>query len=122
MSQPRLRAHADVAHRLAPYQARRDFTKTAEPRTGPRAQGEGATTVAAYSARARAGLGVSMPLDWDDPPELKSAAQRHAANARAYLSLRKADPWADYARQCQTLGAAIKTLGFAPPRRAGARR
>jgi bifunctional non-homologous end joining protein LigD len=27
--------------------------------------GHGQTTVAAFSARARRGLGVSMPVDWD---------------------------------------------------------
>ena len=37
--------------------------------------GLGATTAAAFSARARPGLGVSMPITWDDLAKLKSGAQ-----------------------------------------------
>ena len=44
--------------------------------------GHGATTAAAFSARARPGLGVSMPVAWEQLPSLKSGAQwthRHRA-------------------------------------------
>ena len=71
---------------------------------------QGATTAAAYSARARPGLGVSMPLEWDQLSELKSGAQWTIANAREYVSLRAQDPWKDYATSRQSIATALKTL------------
>jgi bifunctional non-homologous end joining protein LigD len=71
---------------------------------------QGATTAAAYSARARPGLGVSMPLEWDQLSELKSGAQWTIANAREHVSLRAQDPWKDYATSRQSIAAALKTL------------
>ena len=65
--------------------------------------GEGQTTVAAFSARARPGLGVSMPIDWDQLDELKSAAPWTVRTAREYLSLEAADPWRDYWTVRQTI-------------------
>ena len=76
--------------------------------------GHGATTVAAFSARARPGLGVSMPMSWDGLPSLKSGAQWTVATAREYLSFETIDPWANYGRKKQSLSAAMKTLGFKP--------
>ena len=70
----------------------------------------GATTVAAFSVRARPGLGVSMPIDWDQLGSLKSGAQWNIATAREYLSFQQADPWADYWTCKQTLTAALKAL------------
>ena len=75
--------------------------------------GHGATTVAAFSARARPGLGVSMPMSWDDLPRLRSGAQWTVATAREYLSFETIDPWAGYTKK-QSLSAAMKTLGFKP--------
>lgn len=76
--------------------------------------GEGATTVAAFSARARPGLGVSMPISWDELDSVKGPAQFTVANARDHLSLRRTDPWADLAGTRQALGAPMKALGFKP--------
>ncbi len=76
--------------------------------------GHGATTAAAFSARARPGLGVSMPVAWDDLPRLKSGAQWSIANAREHLSLRTNDPWAGYWEAKQTLKGAMQKLGFRP--------
>jgi bifunctional non-homologous end joining protein LigD len=75
--------------------------------------GHGATTACAFSARARPGLGVSMPVAWDDLPGLKSAAQWNVATAREHLSFVHTDPWADYFSAKQTLTAAMKLLGLA---------
>ena len=75
--------------------------------------GRGATTAAAFSARARPGLGVSMPVSWEQLPSLKSGAQWSIATAREYLSFQKSDPWADYWKSKQTLAKAMKKLGFA---------
>jgi bifunctional non-homologous end joining protein LigD len=78
--------------------------------------GHGATTVAAYSARARPGLGVSMPVRWDDLHALKGAAQWTIANAREHLSFLRADPWAAYFASRQTLDAALGILGVEAPK------
>jgi bifunctional non-homologous end joining protein LigD len=78
--------------------------------------GFGATTAAAFSARARPGLGVSMPVSWDQLPELKSGAQWTIATAREYLSFGREDPWADYAKCRQTLTKSMKALGLELPR------
>ena len=72
--------------------------------------GEGATTVVAFSARARPGLGVSMPIDWDDLPTLKSAAHWTIKTARDHLSLRTVDPWANFASSRQSLATALRQL------------
>lgn len=74
--------------------------------------GVGATTVAAYSARARPGMGVSMPVRWDDLAGLKSGAHWTIATAREHLSFQSEDPWADYWSTRQPLGEAMKRLGF----------
>jgi bifunctional non-homologous end joining protein LigD len=80
--------------------------------------GHGATTAAAFSARSRPGLGVSMPVSWDDLAKLKSGAQWTIATAREYLSFQTADPWAEYWKSKQPLAGAMKMLGYvAPPAR-----
>jgi bifunctional non-homologous end joining protein LigD len=78
--------------------------------------GHGATTAAAFSARARPGLGVSMPVAWEDLPQLKGGAHWTIATAREHLSFQKEDPWAGYWKKRQTLAAPMKTLGFKSPR------
>ena len=74
--------------------------------------GHGQTTAAAFSARARPGLGVSMPVSWEQLSSLKSGAQWTIATAREYLSFQKEDPWADYWTTKQSLASAMKTLGM----------
>ncbi|MCY1206208.1 Multifunctional non-homologous end joining protein LigD [compost metagenome] len=71
--------------------------------------GVGATTAAAFSARARPGLGVSMPVWWEELDTLQGAAQWTVSNAGTRLDAVAADdPWADYAdtRQAITRAAA----------------
>ena len=74
----------------------------------------GATTAAAYSARARPGLGVSMPVGWDMLESLKSGSQWSVATAREHLSFHAADPWTEYWHCRQSLTRAMKILGFKP--------
>jgi bifunctional non-homologous end joining protein LigD len=74
--------------------------------------GQAQTTVAAFSARVRPGLGVSMPVAWEQLMQLKSGAQWTIQTAREYLSFEQVDPWAGYWKAKQTLSAAMKTLGF----------
>lgn len=74
--------------------------------------GHAATTVAAFSARARPGLGVSMPVAWDDLPSLRSGAHWTVQTAREHLSFQSVDPWADYARTPQALDDAMAAMGL----------
>lgn len=56
----------------------------------------GASTVAAYSVRARPGLPVSVPISRAELPELLSAGQWNVGNLQERLDGLKADPWAGY--------------------------
>jgi bifunctional non-homologous end joining protein LigD len=82
--------------------------------------GHGQTTAAAFSARSRPGLGVSMPVEWEQLMALKSGAQWTIATAREYLSFEQKDPWADYWTTRQTLADGMKTLGYKPSARRNA--
>ncbi len=75
----------------------------------------GATTAAAFSVRARPGLGVSMPVAWDDLASLKRGDQWTLRTAREHLSFQATDPWLDYWGCRQTLTAGLKTLGVKRP-------
>jgi bifunctional non-homologous end joining protein LigD len=77
--------------------------------------GFNATTAAAFSARARPGLGVSMPIAWDELPEIRSGAHWTISDARDRMSFQKADPWADYWKCKQTMTAAMKALADVAP-------
>ncbi|HSV81030.1 MAG TPA: ATP-dependent DNA ligase, partial [Ramlibacter sp.] len=73
--------------------------------------GYGATTVCAWSARARPGLGISVPVRWDELAALKSGAHWTVGTMHTRLDQGNA-PWADYEKSRCTLGAAMKKLGF----------
>jgi bifunctional non-homologous end joining protein LigD len=77
--------------------------------------GHAQTTAAAFSARARPGLGVSMPVSWEQLMSLKSGSQWNITTAREYLSFQKVDPWAGLWKNRQTLTAAMKRLGYVAP-------
>ncbi len=83
--------------------------------------GWGATTAAAWSARARPGLGVSVPIAWSELPQVASGAHWNVRNLSARLRVGN-EPWAGPATR-QTLTRAAKALSFKPPtgRRAIAR-
>jgi bifunctional non-homologous end joining protein LigD len=72
--------------------------------------GHGQTTACAFSARSRPGLGVSMPVSWEQLNDLKGGAQWTIATAREYLSFQKQDPWRDYWNKRQTLARALQLL------------
>ncbi|WP_454735859.1 DNA ligase D [Cupriavidus necator] len=72
--------------------------------------GIGHTTAAAFSARARPGMGVSMPISWEQLPQLKSADQWNVRNAREHLSFQATDPWNDFWSTLQDLTEAIERL------------
>jgi bifunctional non-homologous end joining protein LigD len=58
--------------------------------------GRGATAVAPYSTRARAGAAVSMPLAWDELNSKIGPAHFTISNALARLSRLRSDPWASF--------------------------
>jgi bifunctional non-homologous end joining protein LigD len=68
----------------------------------------GSSTVAAFSARARPGLGVSVPLSWDEVAATTGGDQWTIANLHERLADLARDPWADYAKTRQRITAAMK--------------
>ena len=75
----------------------------------------GASTVAAYSVRARPGLPVSVPLKWEELDSLDPAAQWNIETLPGRLAAGKKDAWA-LPGKAQTLTAAMrKKLGFKWP-------
>ena len=72
--------------------------------------GYGATTATAWSARARNGLGVSVPVDWSELNSLKGGAQWTIVDAPERFEAGNA-AWAGYWKSRQTLVAPIKKLG-----------
>jgi bifunctional non-homologous end joining protein LigD len=76
--------------------------------------GFGATTATAWSVRARPGMGVSVPVEWDELPLLKGGDHwtlRTAAAERQSIGNR---PWAQMARRRTGLSDAMKMLDYAP--------
>ena len=78
--------------------------------------GQGATTASAWSARARPGLGISVPVDWSEIDTLRGGDHWTVASAHTRLDSGNA-PWKGYARSARSLTAAMKTLGWKPPGR-----
>ncbi|OJA51396.1 DNA ligase [Burkholderia ubonensis] len=58
--------------------------------------GRGASTIAAYSARARPGMAVSVPIGWDEVPATTGAAQWTIDTLHARLERLARDPWEGY--------------------------
>ena len=75
--------------------------------------GQGATTVCAWSARVRPGLGISVPLAWEELEGLKSSTQWDITNAHTRLD-KGNTPWEGYAKAAKTLAKAMKKMGFEP--------
>ena len=75
--------------------------------------GFGATTVSAWSLRSRPGLGVSVPLRWDEVDTLESSSQWNLENIQTRLDEGNA-PWAAYADSAQSITQGMKILGFKP--------
>lgn len=71
--------------------------------------GPAQTTVAAFSARARPGMGVSITLAWDELGNVDRGDQWTIRTAPDFLAGRK-DPWAGYWRSRQVLSRAEELL------------
>lgn len=76
--------------------------------------GFGATTVAAWSARARPGLGVSVPISWSELDGLNSSAHWTITNIHSRVEVGNT-PWETYAKNAQSLTAAMRLLNFPKP-------
>jgi DNA ligase D len=64
----------------------------------------GASTAVAYGVRARSGMGISVPISWDELGDTTSGAQWTLHNIDDRLAaLRRANPWAGYARVKQKI-------------------
>jgi len=72
--------------------------------------GHGQTTACAFSARSRPGMGVSMPVGWEQLKELKGGAQWTIATAREYLSFQQEDPWSKFWKKRQSIDRGLKVL------------
>ncbi|SEI44671.1 DNA ligase D [Paraburkholderia diazotrophica] len=68
----------------------------------------GSSTVCAYSLRARPGLGVSVPLAWDEVSDTTAGDQWNIANVHERLDALKSDPWAAYAKTKQRITAEMR--------------
>ncbi|RZI75004.1 MAG: DNA ligase D [Variovorax sp.] len=81
--------------------------------------GFGATTASAWSVRARPGLGISVPVAWEELSGLTSGAHWTLANIGERVKEGNR-PWAAMAKQRAGLSAAMRRLGYVPtekPRR-----
>jgi bifunctional non-homologous end joining protein LigD len=65
--------------------------------------GRGATAIAPYSTRAKAGATVSIPLSWDDLKLARTLPTYTVLTAPKYLLARKKDPWAKFLSTKQSL-------------------
>src|SRR5690606_29070583 len=70
--------------------------------------GRGATTVAAWSTRGRPGIGVSVPVSWEELPEIAGGAQWTLRSVEPRLE--QPDPWAGYESARRTIDEAMRTL------------
>ena len=75
--------------------------------------GRGATTACAWSARVRPGLGISVPVAWDELEGLTSGDQWNVKNAHTRLDHGN-EPWAGYAKAAKSLTAAMKKMDYKP--------
>ena len=75
--------------------------------------GLGASTVCAWSARARPGLGISVPVAWDELGALKGGDHWTVRTAHERLDVGNL-PWTGYARSARSLAGAMKAMGFVP--------
>jgi len=71
--------------------------------------GEGATTVSAWSARARPGLGISVPVGWDELPQLRAGDHWTIQSITERVPIGNA-PWGAYAKTVQSLSGAMRKL------------
>ncbi len=75
----------------------------------------GASTVAAYSLRARPGLPASVPIRRDELDAIDGAGHWHIGNLKARLESQDGDPWAGYGHRQRITRNMWTLLGSTPP-------
>ena len=73
--------------------------------------GSAATTVCAWSARARPGLGISVPVDWRELDTLRGSDHWNVRTVHQRLDQGN-QPWSGYKAAAQSLSPAMKTLNY----------
>ncbi|MGE4341370.1 MAG: ATP-dependent DNA ligase, partial [Pigmentiphaga sp.] len=73
--------------------------------------GFGATTVSAWSARARPGMGISVPVAWKELGKLTSGTHWNVRTVDERLRLGNS-PWEGYGKAAVAIATAMKRLGF----------
>lgn len=73
--------------------------------------GQGSTTVCAWSARARPGMGISVPVAWDELASLRGGDHWRVQTAHTRLD-KGNDPWRGYGKAAPSLSAAIRLLDW----------
>jgi bifunctional non-homologous end joining protein LigD len=73
--------------------------------------GRGSTTVAAWSARARPGIGISVPLAWDELKSTGASDQWTIRDAQKRIAVGN-KPWDGYATSAVALTSAMKKIGY----------
>ena len=76
--------------------------------------GFGATTASAWSARSRPGMGVSMPVAWEELPSLTSGAHWTLRNVAERFEIGNS-PWNAWNQSGRGLSAPMRRVGFVPP-------
>ncbi len=71
--------------------------------------GRAATTAVAWSARARPGMGISVPISWSELPMLRSADQWTVRNVQTRLAVGNA-AWSGYRKSARDISAAMKRI------------
>ena len=72
--------------------------------------GQGATTIAPFSARAREGLPVSVPVERGEVARIKAASQWNIQTLDTRLRAQKKDPWSDYDKVKQTITVRMRKM------------
>lgn len=73
--------------------------------------GRGATAVAAYSTRARAGAPVSVPLRWEELTDSIRPDQFNVRNLGRRLTALRKDPWRDFEAARRSIRTAMQRVG-----------
>lgn len=77
--------------------------------------GRGATSVASFSLRARAGAPVAMPLRWSELGRVKAGDAYGMQAALRRMARMPEHPWGEYRQKLQGLGEVLKRLSGARP-------